>query len=112
MNCWKCRAPFAVYPDKKVPFKAICDKCTAWQHCCKNCKYYKPGMANDCLIPGTEYVADREAANFCEEYKWRDFSPESPCVNPGSVSKKLFGEEDSINTSEDPKDKFRNLFGD
>ena len=28
-----------------------------------------PGKPNDCAVPGTEYVRDREAANFCEEFK-------------------------------------------
>jgi hypothetical protein len=26
------------------------------------------GLANDCKIPGTERIVDREAGNFCEEF--------------------------------------------
>lgn len=52
----------------RLAFRAVCDKCLAWLHACKGCKFYKPGMANSCMVPGTEFVADREGANFCEEF--------------------------------------------
>ena len=68
MQCWKCGASLSDPPGGKLPFRASCDVCVAWLHCCRNCKHYKPGMPNDCLIPGTDYIADREAANYCEEY--------------------------------------------
>jgi|GEM_PF-5808468 len=31
-------------------------------------KNYCPGKPNDRLVPGTEYIADREANNFCEDF--------------------------------------------
>lgn len=69
MKCWKCNLDLEDPPLGKLSFRALCDHCSAWLHCCKNCKNYKPGLPNDCLVPGTEYIADREGSNFCEDFK-------------------------------------------
>lgn len=66
MYCWKCGIKLDLIG--KVSFRASCDKCTADLHCCRNCKFYMPGKPNDCLVPGTEWVADREKANLCEDF--------------------------------------------
>jgi hypothetical protein len=78
-NCWVCGVSFSV-DERKMTFRAICDHCGAALHCCKNCKYYAPGRSNDCAVPGTDYVRDREANNFCEEFSsLGKFSPKSSC---------------------------------
>lgn len=68
MNCWKCGA-ILDNNDRKISFRAVCTQCGFSLHCCKNCKNYAPGRPNDCAVPGTEYVPDREANNFCEEFE-------------------------------------------
>lgn len=88
MNCWKCGKPLLDLP-KKVPFRATCDHCGAWLHCCRNCKNYQPGLPNDCKIPGTEYVPDREAGNFCEEFEILGLAP-PPKKDPNDVARRLF----------------------
>lgn len=52
----------------KISFRAECDSCGTSLHSCVHCKYYKIGLPNDCQVPGTERVVDKEAANFCEEF--------------------------------------------
>ena len=79
MNCWTCGALLDDSMGRKISFRAVCDHCLAALHCCKNCKYYKPGVSNDCLVPRTEYVADRTANNFCEEFS---ILGKSPSVKP------------------------------
>lgn len=94
-----------VTPEEgNISFRATCDKCLAWLHCCKNCKNYSPGRPNNCAIPGTEYIPDREACNFCDEF---DLLGASPKKNKSldDVSKKLFGD------SSPPKKNFDDLFG-
>jgi hypothetical protein len=66
--CWKCRKVVSEVPIK-IGFRAACPHCSSDLHVCKNCRYYALGKPNDCLVPGTEYIRDREAANFCEEFK-------------------------------------------
>ncbi len=68
MHCWKCRKQIGETPAK-IGFRAVCPHCDADLHTCKNCRYYSPGKPNDCLVPGTEFIRDREAANFCEDFK-------------------------------------------
>lgn len=66
MNCWKCQKPLE---ELKILFRTTCAACNADQHVCVNCRYYAPGKPNDCLVPGTDYVRDREAMNFCDDFK-------------------------------------------
>jgi hypothetical protein len=68
MNCWKCHKQLSDIPVK-IAFRATCPHCDIDLHTCVNCRYYAPGKPNDCAVPGTDYIRDREAANFCEEYK-------------------------------------------
>lgn len=83
MKCWKCSTELPDPPNGKLSFRETCDRCQSWLHCCKNCQFYKPGRANDCLIPGTEYIADREAANYCEEFKLLGKGPENKPKSSG-----------------------------
>jgi hypothetical protein len=90
MQCWKCHKDTGVIG--RVEFRAECPHCEADLHCCKQCKFYKPGQPNDCLVPGTEWISNREKANLCEEFK--------PNINPNKmeyksredVEKRLFGD--------------------
>ncbi|MCB1111666.1 MAG: hypothetical protein H7A37_03795 [Chlamydiales bacterium] len=91
IKCWHCGKPLEPFDFGKVPFKEVCPHCDSWLHCCKNCVYYKPGMPNDCQVPGTDPVTDREKFNYCEEYKLLGQAPKKgPSID--DVSKRLFGE--------------------
>ncbi len=67
MLCWKCGVELAT--ERKLSFRAVCEACGTSLHCCKNCQNYTPGKPNDCSIPGTDFISDREANNFCEEFQ-------------------------------------------
>lgn len=68
MNCWKCKKDLGDLPSK-IGFRASCPYCHSDLHVCKNCRYYSPGKPNDCMVPGTDPIRDREASNFCESFK-------------------------------------------
>jgi hypothetical protein len=68
MNCWKCAKTLGE-EAKKIGFRTVCPNCGIDLHTCTNCKYYTLGKPNDCAVPGTDYVRDREANNFCEDFK-------------------------------------------
>jgi hypothetical protein len=76
MRCVHCSEEQDL-PEKKVPFRAACSKCGRDLHSCLNCKHYAPGKPNDCAVPGTEYVRDREMYNFCEDFFPKN-SPSTP----------------------------------
>lgn len=92
MKCWKCDALMDEPSNGKLSFRETCDKCHAWLHCCKNCQHYQPGKPNDCAIPGTELIKDRESMNFCEDYKLLGAGP-AKAVDPKDVLKRLFGDD-------------------
>lgn len=89
MKCWKCGSELAAPLDRKLSFRETCDKCHAWLHCCKNCKNYKQGLPNDCMVPGTDFIADREAMNFCEDYVLLGVGPQK-FADPKDIAKRLF----------------------
>ncbi len=68
MLCWKCQKKIGESP-MKIGFRAVCMHCDVDLHVCKNCRYFSPGKPNDCLVPGTDSIRDREASNLCEEFK-------------------------------------------
>lgn len=88
--CWHCGKPLGELP-KPLSFRALCPHCDAYLHCCKNCIHYQPGSPNDCRVPGTEPVRDREASNFCEEFALLG-KPPPPKVDPNDVIKRLFSD--------------------
>lgn len=59
--------------EAKIGFRAICPGCGVDLHTCTNCRYYSPGKPNDCLVPGTDSIRYRDAANFCEDFKEKVF---------------------------------------
>jgi len=93
-ECWKCRKTIAEI-NKKIGFRAECPHCGADLHTCTNCRFYYPGKPNDCLIPGTEWIKDREAMNFCEEFAVKPPSPnkEGPPNQGKNTFKSLFKDE-------------------
>lgn len=107
MKCWKCGTDIAD-PFGKLSFRAACEACNAELHCCYNCSYYTPGKPNECAIPGTDYVSDREKMNFCEDFKQLGKGP-SEKTNPNNAAKRLFGD-DFSGEKENPKDRFNSLF--
>lgn len=76
-QCHKCGAAWE--SAKRQPgFKEYCDQCNAYLHCCKNCRFYLRSAPNQCYIPNTETIADKGAANFCEEFAFKEAGAEGP----------------------------------
>lgn len=67
MHCWKCKKPIGI-ESAKISFRAECPHCGIDLHTCMGCKHHAAGKPNECAIPGTDPVRDREKANFCEEF--------------------------------------------
>jgi len=80
--CHKCSAEWT--GEKKPAFRALCPKCSADIHCCLNCRLYDPGAHNKCRSRTTEMVADREKANFCDEFDFADSAGQRQTGAPGS----------------------------
>ena len=65
-TCWSCRQSTTM--EDKVTRGDECPHCRADMRSCKNCQYYDPGFHNECREHISEYIPDKERANFCGMY--------------------------------------------
>ena len=56
----------------RVGRRETCARCGAELHCCRNCRFYAPGMHNDCAENQAERVVDKDRANFCDYFALGD----------------------------------------
>ena len=89
----------------KVPFRAVCPSCLRALHSCLACQHYKRGAPNDCDVPDIEPVKEKDAPNFCEEFKPL-FKLREKKSSASDVESKLFGASEEIKKKA-PKDLFR-----
>lgn len=104
MQCFKCGAKQELEYNK-VSFRAVCHNCGNDLHVCKNCRHYAPGKPNDCNVPGTPPIKDREASNLCE-----DFSPKPDASPPQKNTPKKSLWDDEEPPRKKGKDAFEDLF--
>lgn len=67
MTCHSCRG--LIEMEDKVKRGDTCIHCGSDIRACKNCVYYDPGAHNECRETISEYVPDKERANFCGMYR-------------------------------------------
>lgn len=70
--CYKCSAAQELSHTRKPPRKATCSNCGADLYVCKNCEFYDTNSYNDCREPQAERVKDKERANFCDYFRFRE----------------------------------------
>jgi hypothetical protein len=51
-----------------------CPTCFSNLHCCLNCRLFDPAFNNQCREPQAEWCSDKETANFCEFFEFRETS--------------------------------------
>lgn len=51
-----------------------CPFCRSDLKCCLNCRLHDPGANNQCREPQAEWQAEKEKANFCEFFEFREIS--------------------------------------
>jgi len=114
-QCHNCGREWVTQKRVKVPgVKETCEGCGAHLHCCRNCRFHDTSAHNQCAIPNTEWVADREKANFCDQFEWREGSENRGSVAGADARRALdalFGDGDLSEPDREPTD-FDSLFGD
>lgn len=56
----------------RVSRSDTCPHCGSYLHSCLNCSLHDPSAHNQCREPQSEYVSDREKANFCDFFTFRE----------------------------------------
>ena len=51
-----------------------CPRCHSDLKCCLNCRFFDPGFNNQCREPQAEWASEKEKANFCEFFEFRQVS--------------------------------------
>jgi len=68
-----CYACGNEWKEKEKPGRNdLCAKCGRPLHCCLNCEFYDINKEGKCRIPDIEIVRDKESANFCDEFVFKD----------------------------------------
>jgi len=65
-TCHACGAPLP--RTERIGRRETCVRCGADLHCCLNCRFYAPGLHNDCAENQAERVVDKASGNFCEYF--------------------------------------------
>jgi len=100
----------------KLPgVKETCEGCSAYLHCCLNCRFYDPTKNNQCSSPTADWVPDKENCNFCDDFQFADRKPgdsdDTPLKRTRSALDNLFGDEETP-SDQQKLDKFKDLFQD
>ena len=72
--CWVCgnEQYFDVKAGVKVGRHDECPHCGAELRCCKNCSSYDLDVHDQCRESAAEFIRDRERANFCGHFAFRN----------------------------------------
>jgi len=70
----------------KVPRTDGCPYCHSDLKCCLNCALHDPGANNQCREPQAEWVTDKDKANFCEFFEFREAAAGPGSARPGRES--------------------------
>ena len=71
--CHRCGNKLDV--TERVSRNETCPHCGSSLHSCLNCAFYDRNAHNQCREPQSEYVSDREKANFCDFFTFRESGP-------------------------------------
>lgn len=68
--CHKClrEVPF----ETRILRSEVCPWCAAALYCCLNCRFHDPHAHNECLEHGTDLIRNREEANYCGMFQYKE----------------------------------------
>jgi len=69
--CFKCQNEVQISSATQVGRREQCPACRVDLHVCKNCRHYDPAAYNECREVQAERVLDKENANFCDYFVYR-----------------------------------------
>lgn len=65
-----------------------CPVCLSDLKCCLNCRFFDPHLSNQCREPQVDPVLEKDRANFCELFQYRETSSLSVPGMGGAQSEK------------------------
>jgi len=68
LHCYKCGESLEAL---SLPLSRLdeCPSCTVYLHCCRMCRFFDPGVAEQCTEDDAEEVREKMRTNFCDYFK-------------------------------------------
>ena len=85
--CALCNSDVQI--DKYFTRKSTCPKCGGDLHICLNCKFYSPTSHNKCLETKAEFQRNRDKANFCDYFVFKESVGSASSREKDDARKKL-----------------------
>jgi DNA-directed RNA polymerase subunit RPC12/RpoP len=96
-QCYKCKDELVfdvkVGERPQIGRRDQCPTCTAYLHCCYNCRFWDPDVHNQCTENQGEFIRDRAEGNFCLYFTFRTIveSGEDEAAKAKSRLDSMFG---------------------
>jgi hypothetical protein len=68
--CAACQKEIPI--DLRIGRRDLCPFCGADLHCCFNCVFFERGAYNDCRESQAERVLEKNRANFCDFFRFKE----------------------------------------
>ena len=89
LSCWSCGQVWEFLPP--VGRGESCPKCRRDGRVCRNCRFYDEGAYRSCAESQSEWVKDKEQANFCSWFETRGAVAHVTQHSQDNPLDKLFG---------------------
>ena len=87
-RCYACGT--RIDGSLKVFRSSLCPGCGKELKVCLNCRFYSPGSHWDCRETIDEPVTNKEKANFCAYFEYKQDNTEQQAKKPGQDAKNAF----------------------
>jgi hypothetical protein len=88
--CYHCKKELDI--GDRAGRDEICPSCRRDVRCCLNCALHDADAPNQCREPLSEWVGDREKANFCEHFTFREMTSEGSAEDTADAAKRRLDE--------------------
>jgi len=68
--CFYCKRE--IKGSNRFGFRDTCNYCNSDLHVCLNCRFYDRHSYNECREPQSEWVKDKDRANTCDFFAFKD----------------------------------------
>jgi hypothetical protein len=96
--CWNCGKPTGL--EGKVMRNDYCPNCRADLRCCRGCRFFDPSAPRQCKETIDAPIPIKDKSNFCDWYQVRQ------------AVHSHHGRPDTVDTKDDHKKRFDDLFKD
>ena len=86
-TCFKCKKELDL--GREIGRRDECPFCSADLHVCLNCRFYDRSAPKECREPQADLVREKDKANFCGFFSFRDAPAAGGTDDPAKTRKAL-----------------------